>query len=143
MPFLPVASPNLMFPAVVQDESELSRKDYVFAMRQFAASKAWPLKAFEKMPVINDKLGDTPVVLIGDSSTRTVRAYMREHSEIFTRSADGKLVTKDKTWVLDEEFLTLDSDNKQLRRARLPGHISYWFAWENFMHEGGELYKAQ
>ncbi len=142
------ASPGLMFPAVVQDESDLLRKDYVFAMRQFAASKAWPLKAFNEMPIINDKLGSTPIVLIGDASTRTVRAYAREDDEVFSLSADGNLVTQKDKWLLDEEFLTVSSDVNQqtaqpVRRARLPGHISYWFAWENFMHEGGVLYTQQ
>lgn len=134
------ASPDLMFPAVVRDESELLRKDYVFGMRQFAASKAWPLEAFTETSVINDTLGDTPIVLIGDPSTRTVRAYERQVDEIFSESADGALIAKHAEWQINEEFLTIASDgNNPTRRARLPGHVSYWFAWENFMHDSDGL----
>ena len=136
------SSPGLMFPAVVEDESRLSRKDYVFGLRTFAVSKAWPLSVFEDMPVINDSLGDTPVVLVGDITTRTVRAYERAAEEKFELTSDGQLRSSDEKndqWQLQEGFL-VDASGKQ-KRVRLPGHISYWFAWENFMGIKSELYK--
>jgi len=136
------SSPGLMFPAVVEDESRLSRKDYVFGLRTFAASKAWPLSVFEDMPVINDSLGNTPVVLVGDTTTRTVRAYERAVGEKFELASNGQLrssVDADEQWQLQEGFL-VDATGKQ-KRVRLPGHISYWFAWENFMGVNSELYK--
>ena len=68
------ASPDLMFPALVPD-GRLQPKDYVLALRTGDDEKAWPLSAFEGGTVINDRLGDIPVVLIGDAATRTVRAY--------------------------------------------------------------------
>ena len=71
------ASPELMFPAMVRDETRLKRKDYVFGIRQVGASKAWPMDAFRNRKVINDRVGDTNVVLIGEAATRTVRAYKR------------------------------------------------------------------
>ena len=33
------ASPDLMFPAIVRNEEEVKRKDYVFGIREFAAAK--------------------------------------------------------------------------------------------------------
>jgi len=136
------ASPGLMFPAVVEDESRLSRKDYVFGLRSVAVSKAWPLSVFENMPVINDKLGSTPVVLVGDTTTRTVRAYQRAADEIFKLASDGQLSSSEDAadqWQLQEGFL-VNASGRQ-KRVRLPGHISYWFAWENFMGVKSELYK--
>jgi len=136
------ASPGLMFPAVVEDESRLSRKDYVFGLRSVAVSKAWPLSVFEDMSLINDKLGSTPVVLIGDTATRTVRAYERAADEIFKLTSDGQLSSSEDAadqWQLQEGFL-VNASGKQ-KRVRLPGHISYWFAWENFMGVKSELYK--
>ena len=46
------ASPDLMFPALVRDESRLKRKDYVFGIRDVGASKAWPLDLFTDSTVI-------------------------------------------------------------------------------------------
>jgi len=133
------ASPGLMFPAVVEDERRLLRKDYVFGIRSVAASKAWPLKVFDKNTVLNDKVGAQALVLLGDSQTRTVRAYERVEGEEFSIAATGDLKTEDGAWTLSENFLS-SADGKH-KRARLPGHISYWFAWENFMGVKSQLYE--
>ena len=133
------ASPDLMFPAQIKDESQALRKDYVFGIRSVAASKAWPLSAFADEPIINDGVGAQSLVLLGDASTRTVRAYEREADEMFTRSSSGELSTIGQKWEFGEDFL-VSADGKQ-KRARLPGHISYWFAWENFMGVKSELYQ--
>ena len=66
-------SEDLMFPAQV-DQRVHKQKDYVFAVRQFGAARAWPLKAFEGRRVINDGIADTTLVLIGDATSRAVRA---------------------------------------------------------------------
>lgn len=135
------ASPELMFPAFVEEKAELSLKDYVFGVRQFAASKAWPLHAFEDEPVINDRVGANPLVLIGNASTRTARAYERRSGEHFELTPEGKLSLNGALWTIEEEFLRGPSEAD--RRARLPGHVSYWFAWENFMGENSTLYKPK
>ena len=133
------ASPELMFPALIKDENQASRKDYIFGVRNVASSKAWPLSAFTTEPVINDAVGNLSLVLLGDATTRTVRAYEREAGEEFSLSPNGEITTGKLQWALDENFL-VSSDGQQ-KRARLPGHISYWFAWENFMGVQSELYR--
>jgi len=124
------ASPELMFPALVQDETRLKAKDYVFALRDFAVAKAWSLDLFAGGKVINDTLGDKPVVLIGDAESRTVRAYVRgEHS--FEDGGDAaSLAAGSERWRIEEAYLQ-GPDGTKL--PRLPGHIAYWFAWENFL----------
>ena len=136
------SSPELMFPAITKDESQVLRKDYVFGIRSVAASKAWPLSAFKSESIINDTVGAMSLVLIGDENTRTVRAYERLADEQFSlSSADEiqKLSTAEQEWEINESFL-VSADGLQ-KRARLPGHISYWFAWENFMGLNSELYE--
>ena len=136
------ASPDLMFPAAVNEESPLHQKDIVFGVRAFAASKAWPLHVFENTSVLNDRVGRESLVLIGDAETRTVRAYRREESETFSRTDLGKLKTAGgTTWILSEDFLSSKSGDQ--RRARIPGRLSYWFAWENFMGFKSELYESR
>ena len=80
--------------------------------------------------MINDTLGDKSVVLIGDAESRTVRAYQRgEHR--FEDGADAASLTAgSETWLIEEAYLS-GPDGAKL--PRLPGHIAYWFAWENFL----------
>jgi len=132
-------SPDLMFPVVAHDEATVKRKSYVFGLQSIGASKAWPVMAFIKQPVINDQVGIQRVVLVGDEKTRTVRAYERMPGEEFQVVEDGRLMTTNEEWLLSEEFLL--SVNSGQRRRRIAGRISYWFAWQNFVGPKTELYQ--
>ncbi len=134
------ASDELMFPALVGDESVVKRKDLVFGMREFGGAKAWPLSAFEGGAVINDRVGTKEVVLVGNAATRTVRAYYRE-GQTFERTPDPGVIADQKgaLWTVNEQVLTAPNGTT---RARAPGHIAYWFGWNSFVGVRSELYTA-
>ena len=125
-------SPELMFPALVRDK-RLAPKDYVFAVRALGpdgkwAEKAWPVTDFNGFTVINDTVGKTPVVLIGDAGSRTVRAFESGDKTFKAVGADGVLGPGG-TWQVTDTALT-GPDGQSLKR--LPGHIAYWFAWQGY-----------
>ncbi|MCF6321686.1 MAG: DUF3179 domain-containing protein [Rhizobiaceae bacterium] len=131
------ASPDLMFPAIVGDESKIKRKDYVFGIRDVGIAKAWPITAFKDIRVINDAIADRNLVLVGNAATRSVRAYERgertfEISEQVEQLYDGATM-----WQITEDALKA-SDGQTL--ARVPGHIAYWFAWDSYLGANSELY---
>ena len=128
------ASPELMFPALVPDR-RLAPKDYVFALRLDGLDKAWPLKAFAGGEVVNDRIGEQPVVLVGDAATRTVRAYRSGGRRFEPETERGSLTAGDGNWRIEEGAL-VGPDGQRLER--LPGHIAYWFAWQSFI-EGAPL----
>ncbi len=132
-------SPALMFPVRVGDESIAARKDFVFGIETVGAAKAWPLKAFEGGKVINDRVGDLNIVLIGDAESQTVRAYRRGERR-FHALADGSRGLSDgaQTWTLSEQFLTA-ADGERL--PRLPGRLSYWFAWDNYFGTESSVFR--
>ncbi len=133
------ASPDLMFPARV-NETRLRQKDYVFGIRDVAAAKAWPLEVFTDGAVINDAVGSRDVVLIGDTGTRTVRAYERG-GRTFAATAEGNaLKGPGGLWKVEEEVI-VGPDGTRL--ARVPGHVAYWFAWDGYMGVRSELYGSQ
>jgi hypothetical protein len=123
------SSPNLMFPARV-DDNRLHGKTYVFVVRDSGDEKAWPLSAFADTPVINGRLGDRDVVLIGDAGTRTVRAYTAG-GRTFDAIEDvtDRVTSGGETWTVEEDALTGPGG---ARLERLAGHIAYWFAWQSF-----------
>ncbi|MEO1103762.1 MAG: DUF3179 domain-containing (seleno)protein, partial [Pseudomonadota bacterium] len=125
------ASPDLMFPTIT-DESRLKQKDYVFGIRTVGSARAWPLEAFAQDPVINDSVGGTNVVLVGDSNGRTVRAYDRGE-----RTFDADLMADGASWSLTEDALVGPEGE---RAPRLPGHIAYWFAWDGYLGAQSSLY---
>jgi hypothetical protein len=129
-------SSKLMFPTLT-DDRQLKQKEQVFGLRMSGVDRAWPLKAFEGGKVINDQVGVLKLVLIGDAKTRTVRAYRRGDNE-FTASARSNtvLLAGDEPWTMTEAAL-IHADGQQL--SRLPGHLSFWFAWHNYL--GGDTLK--
>lgn len=130
------SSPDLMFPAIVKDETALVRKDYVYGIREFGTAKAWPLKAFETKTVINDQIGTENIVLIGNPANREVRAYKR-NGIVFEPVADETLLGPNGEWQITEDALIGPNGEKL---DRVSGHIAYWFAWENYLGAGSDLY---
>lgn len=131
------ASPDLMFPAAVGDERRLRRKDYVFGLRGLAAARAWPLGAFEGGRVINDRLGEVDIVLVGDAATRTVRAYERGGRRFEAAGEPTHLAGPGGAWTVGEAALLGPAGE---RLARLPGHVAYWFAWDGYLGVRSTLY---
>ncbi|MFK8034372.1 MAG: DUF3179 domain-containing protein [Hyphomicrobiales bacterium] len=133
------ASPDLMFPTLVRDESKVKRKDYVFGIRDVAASKAWPIAAFEGGKVINDKIGGRNVVVIGDRETLTVRAYDRDGFS-FEKTDDPEVLKGfGGNWGIEEARL-MGPNGEELKRV--PGHLAFWFAWDGYLGIESELYEG-
>ncbi len=123
------ASDRLMFPDLVPDH-RLPPKAYVFALRVDGHQRAWPLDSFKDARVINDRVGDLDVVLIGDAATRTVRAYHSDGRGFEAGAGSAELRADGQTWQVTEDALIGPS---QQHFERLPGHIAYWFAWQTFV----------
>ncbi len=130
------ASPDLMFPTIT-DQSRLLQKDYVYGIRVAGGAKAWPLAAFAAEPVINDQVGFSNVVLIGDAATRTVRAYDR--GDLLFSGDTRNLLGPGGAWQIFEDALK-GPDGQRL--PRVPGHIAYWFAWDGYLGAESELYET-
>ena len=129
------ASPDLMFPTNV-DQSKLKQKDLVFVLRGAPTEMSWPLSRFAGGAVINDRAGVMQIVLVGDAATRTVRAY-ETGGQPFVKSGDpARIMLDGATWDVTEDAL-LGPGGERLER--LPGHIAYWFAWDGYYGDEGEL----
>ncbi len=133
------ASPDLMFPAIVGDESVAKRKDFVFGVLGVGAARAWPVAAFANEPVINDAVGVQNLVLVGDAATRTVRAYARGDRTFMATDRPGVLKTTGGEWLVTEDALT-GPDGARL--PRVAGRLGYWFAWNNYYGVESTLYGA-
>lgn len=138
------ASDVTMFP-VWQRSQLLETKDRVYALRVEDIPKAYPLQILIEEQVVNDVIGETPLVLIasrGDITVQAagvvgtynaggeVRAYQRQ-GETFTPGPDASTVldSEGNSWQVTEEALV--GPNGELA-PRLNGHLAYWFGWYTF-----------
>ncbi len=123
-------SAELMFPAVI-DDARLNKKDYVFALRVSGVQKAWPVEQFRGGAVVHDRVGALDVVLVGDAASRTVRAYRGDGRQFELGTDNATLRGPDGTvWTVTEDAL-VSPDGTAL--TRLPGHITYWFAFRSYL----------
>jgi len=106
-------------------------------VREFALAKAWPISAFKDMRVINDGIGKKNLVLIGDAATRSVRAYERGDRIFEPANNTEQLRQGADLWKISEAALIAPDGTKF---PRVPGHISYWFAWDGYMGISSKLY---
>jgi len=134
------ASPDLMFPVSVRDSESFRKKDYVFGIRDVGVAKAWPLSAFAKHQVINDRIGQRNIVLIGDARTRTVRAFERNQVEFEALSLSDLISRTGESWKITEANLV---GPKGRKLPRVAGVLSYWFAWDGYMGLRSEYYDAK
>lgn len=133
------SSPDLMFPTAVRDESQVKRKDYVFGIRDIAASKAWPIAAFEGGKVINDQIGTRNIVIVGDRETLTARAYDRGDLSFEKTEDPNVLKGAGGNWTIAEDSL---NGPKGEKLKRVPGHLAFWFAWDGYLGVESDLYEG-
>lgn len=131
------SSNELMFPVNV-DQRAHRQKDYVFGIRDFGASKAWPLEAFSNRRVINDTMNGKALVLVGNAAKREVRAY-ESAGLTFRKNGNGLTSADGRNWTRTEEALVA---NDGARLPRVAGHIAYWFAWNGYLGAQSELYQG-
>jgi hypothetical protein len=134
------SSPNLMFPVSMKPSATFDKKDYVYGIRQVGAAKAWPISAFRDRKVINDRIGERNIVLIGDADTRTVRAFERGDEEFLSSMSPNLKSNSGGVWTISENHLT-GPDGKVF--PRVAGVLSYWFAWDGYMRLKSEYYKTK
>jgi hypothetical protein len=111
----------------------LERETEVYAMRLGAHAKAWPVEVVVRETVINDRIGDLRLVLLGDPESGAIRAYAR--GELAFRAGDRptRVVDGDgRVWRVEEEALVPPDGAGPAPLPRLPGHVAFWFGWYGF-----------
>ncbi len=141
------ADPGTMFPVALRRDI-LGEKDRVFAITIDGIPKAYPTRTLTREAVVNDRLGETNIVLVaargdlqgagldnryGETTWRAgaeVRAFDRgPHTFAPTADADTLRDETGATWQVTEDALR-GPDGISL--PRLPGHLAFWFGWFNF-----------
>jgi hypothetical protein len=115
----------------------------VFAVRLRNLAKAYPVDLVLREKVVNDRLGENHLLVVGDSQSGAVRAY-RSGGRTFTPgSRPGELVDGTGVrWTAGEDSLAPSGPEAFTPLERIPGHQAFWFGWFSFFPES-ELYRGQ
>jgi hypothetical protein len=136
-----------MFP-VWQRSEILYTKSQIYALIIDGLPKAYPIDILAKEKVVNDRVGDTPVVLVATrgivnisgisrregavkyTAGSEIRVYNRG-AETFRPSLNTNTIldASGQPWQVTEEALVGPGGQ---RAARISGHLAYWFGWYAF-----------
>lgn len=125
------------------DDNRLNAKDLILGIEHEDLSIAFPYETLSGEPVINHRIGDTPILVVFNRQTSAGAA--------FSRQLDGRTLTFEQ-----QEGLELVDDQTGTRWNGLTGigiegplagqqleqlksTSSFWFGWNDF-HPGTEVY---
>lgn len=127
--------------------SALDGREEIFAVRLRHLAKAYPVDVVLRERVVNDRLGENLLVVVGDSQSGAVRAY-RSGGRTFAPGArpDELVDASGVRWTAGEESLAVFSPTGGPEAfaplERIPGHQAFWFGWYSFF-PGSELYQGR
>jgi hypothetical protein len=88
--------------------------------------------------VINNRLGENDLVVVGDSQSGAVRAYRSGGRTFAPGGGPDELVDATGVrWTVLEEALAPAGPEAFAPLERIPGHTAFWFGWYSFFPESG------
>lgn len=108
-------------------------KSWVVGIDINGKSKAYDWNQLKKSKVINDNVGDTPVIIALLSDEQSFSAFRRNPDEVFTIRNDS-LVSSNSVY----DFAGRAADGNNLRRVK--AYQEFWHSWKQF-HPNTEIYK--
>ena len=122
--------PGKMFPTF-EDDDRMEIKDRVLGLSFGGQERAYPVGLVTEQRVINDRLGDQSVVLVGIPDAGAVRAYDPQDNVFTPGESLDEIVDQDGgVWLVREDGLF--NAGSELSLPRLHGRELFWFAWTAF-----------
>jgi hypothetical protein len=141
------SSEETMFP-VWQRSDLLEDKAFVYTLHLDGIPKAYPVEALAAEQVVNDRLGETELVLVATRGTSTVRGTSRQLGPVtYSSGAEVRAYARDDYTFAPgpDPYTLLDDQGRTWQVAeaalqgpggatlpRLDGHLAYWFGWYAF-----------
>lgn len=133
------ASPDAMFPTFTVD-GRIPEKDNVVGIASDNESTAFPVDVIVAERVINTRVGNTDLVLIGHPETGVVGVFERGEAEFANGEGPREVVDESGViWTATDDALVSD-DGRSL--PRVPARELFFFAWAAFF-PGTDVYAGE
>ena len=127
--------PRIMFP-VEHSDDRMHPKEIILGFNQDGIYKAYKQNDIESNIIINDSVGETPIMLVSlfSQNSRAFERTLDDHVLDFVY-VDKKIIDTqtNSEWNYDGQSISGESEGKQLER--IPTEPGFWFAWIAFHPE--------
>ena len=116
----------------------LPAKEEIYGLRLGARAKAWRIARLLRERIVQDRLGDVDLLLVGDPESGAVRAFRRDGRTFRAGATPGELrESSGRAWKITEEALvpTTADGESATPLPRVPGVVAFWFGWYGFYPE--------
>jgi len=124
------------------EDGRLSPKTLVIGLTAGKITRAYPLEQLRESALLNDTLGNTPLLLLYDEAAKTAVVYQRDEGQVFVLE-NGRLqdTATGSTW--DAKTGTaVDGELRDQQLTRVSAPLVYWFAWST-LHQGSSIFPTQ
>jgi hypothetical protein len=111
-------------------------KSWVIGIQKGSASKAFDWNLLKKQGVINDFVGNTPIVIVLSADGESFAAFERPSESYVFSIRDDTLYTN--TGAYDFTGKSIPDEGKNLERIKC--YQEFWHSWQTF-HPGAEQYQ--
>jgi len=127
---------------------DLNPKEFVIGVRLGGEVKAYPFRVLNQQPVVNDAVGDVPLVVFFDKGSAVGAAFSSE-------LADGTMLTFEP---VDDLEMAIDTETQSewyiftgtatsgplegTQLAQIPITYAFWFGWADY-HPEGTVYSLE
>ena len=118
-------------------DDRLYVKEFVIGVEHNGAAFAYPFSVLNDQPVVNDQIGDLPVLVVFnvDTGAGAVFSRQREDGWVLTFNSKDGLILEDKesgsTWD-GMNGLAIDGPLAGTQLVQLKSTASFWFGWKDW-----------
>lgn len=134
--------------AQIPRDGDLYVKEYVLGVRLDGDARAYPFSVLNDEPVVNDRVGDTPVVIFFDEETTSGTAFSRTLDDGRTlnfqagESARYAIdVETNSEWDIFAGVAT-SGELVGTQLTQIPITYAFWFGWSNY-HPESSVYRGK
>lgn len=115
------------------DSASWNDKSWIVGVVLNGKSKAYDWNQLKQLKVINDKVGETPIVIVLADDEQSFAAFKRDGDDKFLLRNDSLVSTKD---IYDFDGRTSRGNKLQ----KITAYQEFWHSWKQF-HPDTEVYK--
>ena len=122
-------------------DERLPTKEFVVGVLGEDTARAYPFRALNETPVVNDTIGGIPIVVVFDDYSATAAVFIRQlEGDVLTFSLAGHeegqtpLMRDEETGTVWELLSgkAVDGPSAGKTLEQYPSNYSFWFAWKDY-----------